>query len=80
MDDAGFTYIADTANHRVRRVSADGRISTVAGTGVRGFSGDGKVATSAQLDSPISVAVDGSYSFYFVDSGNQRIRKVTPEV
>ncbi|MCX6622072.1 MAG: hypothetical protein NTY38_13580, partial [Acidobacteria bacterium] len=78
VDATGVTYLADTANHRVRRVSLDGRISTVAGTGARGFSGDGKAAMAAQLDSPASVAVDGTYNLYILDSGNQRIRKVTP--
>lgn len=75
----GVTYIADTANHRVRSVDGTGHIATVAGTGVAGFSGDGKLAVAAELDSPSSVAVDRASNLYILDKGNCRIRKVTPE-
>jgi len=74
-DGGGNLFIADTGNHRVRRVSPDGIIVTVAGTGATGFSGDGGPATSAQLGQPAGVAVDGAGNL-FVAAGN-RIRKVS---
>ncbi|MCC7496038.1 MAG: hypothetical protein IT160_00585 [Bryobacterales bacterium] len=79
VDAAGSVYIADTANHRIRRVNTAGEISTFAGTGTAGFGGDGKPAAAAQLNAPAAVAVDGAFNLYILDSGNQRIRKVTPE-
>ncbi len=76
-DGAGNLYIADTGNHRIRKVdAATGIISTVAGTGVSGYSGDGGAATSAQIDLPSGVAVDGSGNIYIADSDNDRVRKV----
>ena len=75
VDRSGSLYIADSANHRIRRI-ASGRITTVAGTGVRGFSGDGGRAIEARLDSPSAVAVDALGSLYILDQGNKRIRKV----
>ena len=79
LDTAGNLYIADQNNHRIRKVSLDGMISTVAGTGVAGFSGDDGPATSAQLNSPPGVAVDSVGNLYIADRLNQRIRKVSPE-
>ena len=76
MDNAGNLYIADTGNHRIRKVDADGAISTVAGTGTEGFSGDGGPATAAQLRSPSGVATDDDGNLYIADTRNQRIRKV----
>jgi uncharacterized protein (TIGR03437 family) len=73
---AGDLFIADTGNHRVRKVGADGIVTTVAGTGKAGFSGDGGPAGSAQLSSPSGVAVDNAGNFYIADTANQRIRKV----
>jgi len=73
---AGDLFIADTGNHRVRKVGADGIINTVAGSGSAGFLGDGGPATSAQLSSPSGVAVDSMGGFYIADTGNNRIRKV----
>jgi len=75
----GSLYIADASNRRIRKVSPDGIITTVAGTGVRGFSGDGGLATQAALSYPcgISVAADGS--LYIADASNNRIRKVSPD-
>ena len=70
------TYIADTANQRVRQVSLSGTISTVAGNGTPGFGGDGSTATSAELLYPGAVAVDASGFLYIADTGNQRVRKV----
>ena len=79
VDAAANLYIADTVNHRVRRVDASGTIRTVAGTGVGGFGGDGGPATSARLSSPAGVAFDGAGNLYIADAGNWRIRKVTPQ-
>jgi sugar lactone lactonase YvrE len=78
VDESNNIYIADTGNNRIREVIAStGVIFTVAGTGKRGFSGDGGAATSAELDAPMSVAVDDSGNIYIADTGNNLIRKVT---
>ena len=74
VDSSGNLYIADSPHNRVRKVDAAGVITTVAGTGQRGYSGDGGPAASAQLASPVRVAVDGSGNLYIVDS--ERVRKV----
>ena len=76
VDAANNLYIADPGNNRVRKVTGGGIITTVAGSGAPGFSGDGGPATSASLTSPQGVAVDRSGSLYVTDSRNQRIRKV----
>ena len=76
LDGSGNLYIADTLNQRIRKVDSSGNISTVAGTGTAGFSGDGAAATAAQLSNPQGVAVDGSGNLYIGDRDNQRIRKV----
>lgn len=79
VDAAGDLFIADRDNHRIRRVSAtDGTISTAAGTGTAGFSGDGDQATAAQLASPAAVAVGGGRLFV-ADTGNRRVRAVGPD-
>ena len=75
-DGAGNLYIADSANHRIRKVDAAGVISTVAGDGTRGYGGDGGPATAAQLSSPYGVAADGAGNLYIADTFNHRIRKV----
>ena len=84
VDRAGDLYIADTYNNVVRKVTAVARtISTVAGTGPKGngsqggYSGDGGPATSAELNSPLGVAVDTAGNLYIADWLNQAIRKVT---
>ena len=69
-------YIADTGNHRIRKVS-NGVITTVAGNGTAGFSGDNGPATSAQLNHPLGVAVDSAGNLYIADYWNNRIRKVS---
>ncbi len=74
---AGAFYVADGYENRVRMVSTSGIITTVAGNGVSGFSGDGGAATGAQLANPESVAVDTSGNLYIADQGNVRIRKVS---
>jgi sugar lactone lactonase YvrE len=73
--DGGF-LIADTASWRIRKVSASGVITTVAGNGVQGFAGDGAPASAAQLSSPKGVAVTPDGGFLIADSDNNRIRKV----
>jgi len=74
VDSNGNVYFADSANNRVRRISPAGAIDTVAGTGDRGFSGDGGLATQATLNSPMGVSVGPSGAIYIADSGNNRIR------
>lgn len=76
VDGAGNLYIADTGNHRVRKVAPDGTISTVAGTETRGFSGDGRMATAAQLNQPCGVAADSQGNLLVVDRLNYRVRQV----
>jgi uncharacterized protein (TIGR03437 family) len=76
-DKAGNIYVADTSNHRIRRIDkATGRITTVAGNGSPGFSGDGGNATSAQLNRPTGIELDGAGILYIADWGNARVRKV----
>ena len=75
-DKFGNLYIADYSNNRIRRVDASGTITTVAGTGKRGYGGDGGPAVAAQLDGPVGVLVDESGNLYVGDSGNHRIRRV----
>src|ERR1019366_8977789 len=74
--DAGNLYIADTSNARIRVVSSAGIITTLAGNGTSGYSGDGGPAINAQLSIPIGLAVDGAGNLYIADTNNQRIRKV----
>src|ERR1039457_5551494 len=76
VDSAGNLYIADTGNEAVRKVSPAGVMSTVAGTGTRGYSGDGGAARNAWLDGPESVAVDAAGNLYIADTFNGRIRRV----
>ena len=71
-------YIAEADGHRVRMVSPGGTITTIAGTGKFGFSGDGGPATSARLKNPQDVAVDGKGNVYIADSADNRVRKVSP--
>jgi sugar lactone lactonase YvrE len=81
VDSVGNMYIADTANHRVRKVDAStGIITTIAGTGVQGFYGDGGPATDAQLYYPTYVSVDCAGNLFISDNGNRRIRKVAAAV
>ena len=73
----GNLFISDLYNNRVRKVSANGVITTVAGNGTQGFTGDGGPATAAQIAQPYGIAVDGSGNFFFADFGNTRVRKVS---
>jgi len=79
VDDHDNLYVADTGNHRIRRIGNDGTVTTVAGTGVAGGEGDGGIATEAQLNQPTGVSMDAFGNLYIADSGNQRIRQVQPD-
>ena len=79
LDAKGNLYIADTSNDRVRRISTDGLIDTVAGNGQHGASGDGGPATNAQLRSPMGVAVDSAGNLYIADTENYQVRKVSTD-
>ena len=76
FDKKGNLYIADRNNHRIRKVDTRGKISTVAGTGTAGFSGDGGPATRAQLNHPSGIAFDKKGDLYFSDRSNDRIRMI----
>jgi len=76
LDSKGNVYIADTHNHRIRRIDRNGVISTVAGTGVPGYSGDGGPAINAQLNMPYGIILDNEDNLLIADSDNHVIRKV----
>ena len=78
VDRLGNLYLSDTDNHRVRKVSG-GVVTTIAGTGVAGFSGDGKTAVDAQLNLPYGVALDSAGNLYVADLGNHRVRRISPD-
>ncbi|HTX39115.1 MAG TPA: NHL repeat-containing protein [Bryobacteraceae bacterium] len=78
FDNTGNLYIADSVNNVIRRVDANGVITTIAGTGAAGFSGDGKSALSAQFNVPSGIAVDKNGSVYVSDTNNYRVRKIDP--
>ena len=78
MDRAGNLYIGDYSNDRVRKVAPDGTISTIVGTGVLGYSGDGGPAAQAKIFYPVGLALDSAGNLFVADQGNDAIRKVTP--
>jgi uncharacterized protein (TIGR03437 family) len=79
VDDMGDIFIADTGNHRIRQVTPDGLMHTIAGTGAAGFAGDGASAADALLNGPQGLFLDGAGDLYFADTGNNRIRRLVPD-
>ena len=79
IDNAGNLYIAENAAHRIRRVTRGGVISTMAGTGRAGYSGDGGQAVGAQLNWPTGLAMDASGNLLIADAANHAVRKVSPD-
>ena len=77
IDGSGNVYIADQQNNRIRKVNSSGVITTIAGNGVMGYSGDGGQATLAELNYPSGIAVDASGNVFIADYSNHRIRKVS---
>jgi len=77
-DAEGNVYFSDQGNLRVRKITRAGRIGTVAGSGVRGYYGDGGPAPAAQLNFPGALALDSSGNLYIADTGNHVVRRVTP--
>jgi sugar lactone lactonase YvrE len=78
IDAAGELFIADYLNNRIRKVAANGIITTIAGTGTPGFTGDGGPALAAEINLPNDVAVDAAGDVYIADSGNNRVRMIDP--
>ena len=79
VDAAGNVFVADRDASVVRKIAANGTITTVAGTGTPGFAGDGGAATSAQLNGPFGVAVDAAGNLYIADTSNEVVRKVSAD-
>jgi uncharacterized protein (TIGR03437 family) len=77
VDASGNLYIADQGNHAIRKIGSNGVITTIAGIGQSGFSGDGGAATSAKLSAPSDVALDAAGNIYVADTGNSRVRKIS---
>jgi len=79
MDSSGALYVSDQWLYRIRKITfgPSGKIITIAGTGLQGFAGDGGLATNAELDYPLMLAMTSSGDIYFADTGNQRIRKIS---
>jgi uncharacterized protein (TIGR03437 family) len=77
VDGSGNLFIADSTNHRIRKVDTSSNISTVAGNGTAGWSGDGAAATSATLNTPCGVALDSKGNIYIADTANSYIREVS---
>ena len=75
----GNLFIADTGNNRIRKVSPNGIITTIAGSGEMGFGGDGGPAVKAQFAYPVAIAIDGQDNLYIADFNNHRIRKVSTD-
>ena len=78
QDQAGNTFIVDSFNHRIREVSPSGTISTFAGTGIAGFSGDGGLARNAMLNAPSGILFDAAGNMLVADGSNNRIRRIDP--
>ncbi|MFM7710520.1 MAG: NHL repeat-containing protein, partial [Ferruginibacter sp.] len=76
VDAAGNIYFADPGKHVIRKIATNGIITTIAGTGTSGYSGNGGAATAALLNTPYDVCIDGSGNLYIADKGNHAIRKI----
>jgi Secretion system C-terminal sorting domain/NHL repeat len=76
VDQVGNIYFTETLGNQVKKIDTSGLITTIAGTGVSGFAGDGGAASAALLNEPIGITVDSSGDIYFADQGNNRIRKI----
>lgn len=79
FDEQGNLFIADSSNHRIRKIAPDGTITTVAGNGQAAYGGDGGPATEASLDNPVDVAVASDGSLFIADTYNSCIRQVSPD-
>ncbi len=80
IDGQGTLYIADTGNQRIRTITPDGTIHTIAGSGIRGFAGDGSTADFASFQNPTAVAVDSKGNISIADTNNNRVRSLTAAV
>lgn len=78
IDPIGNIYISNKTDHIIRKINTLGIITTIAGNGVAGFSGDGGVATAATLNAPANIAIDAAGNLFIADLGNYRIRKIDP--
>jgi len=76
FDPHGYLCVSDTFNHCIRRIDARGVISTIAGTGERGFAGDGGLATAAQMNEPYGIVIDRAGTLYVADRLNHRVRRI----
>ena len=76
VDSLDNLYLSDSSNHRIRKISLAGTISTLAGTGLPGYAGDSGLPASAQLNAPNHIALDNQSNVYISDSGNNRIRRI----
>src|SRR5246127_2814084 len=78
QDRSGNTYVTDEGEQRIRKITSAGVISTYAGTGIAGFSGDGGPARSAQMNAPLGITRDAAGDLVFADALNNRVRMITP--
>ncbi len=78
LGDDGSIYVADSRNHRIRRVTPDGMIETIAGTGTAGYSGDGGMAVDAQINNPVDVEMTDDGMLFFTDTFNSCVRVIDP--
>src|SRR5262249_51357773 len=76
VDSAGNYYIADANNNRLRKVTTDGNVNSIAGNSKAEYTGDGNAAVNAQINHPLSVQLDAAGNLYFADTGNHVIRRI----